>query len=386
MAIRVFIAEPQALRRSGLLSCLAGASDLKCVGQVGAHDQLRTAIRTAKADVIILSDELIQQDHGGLIEALRAVEPTPAILVLLSETDTAAAKQYLQSGVAGLLADDEADPETLIKAVRRVAAGEVSLSSAFITEVLSPPHRGKGTRGHPVDLLTPREMTVFRLTGEGLESKEIASRLSLSPRTVDVHRANIRNKLHLRGAHELMRYAMEWLQNRRQAELLGQFAQESRPVLLVEDDEVDILSVQRAFEQLGAAKALAVARSGDEALAYLRSGNKPMPTLILLDLKLPRMSGWEMLTEMRHDAGLSTIPVVVLTSSRQEEDIVRMYRFGLAGYLVKPSTSAEFMDMFRTLAQYWAINVRPPAPVATPPSSGHGHARSRRDHSSRESA
>lgn len=343
------------------MRCLAGVAGLKCVGETGLPNQILAAVLRLKVDVLVLSGELVQQEANDLLERLTATDRGPAILVLASNNDASEADRFLQRGALGFLAEADADASTLVNAVRRVAEGEVALSPKLFTEVLSNRRRSKLPVGNPVELLSPRELEVFHLTGAGLEAKQIAQRLSLSARTVDVHRANIRNKLGLRGIHELMRYAMHWTEDHRQGDLLRRFSQGKRPMLLVEDDEVDVLSVQRALEELRIGGSLVVARTGEEGLAYLRSSQNPRPCLILLDLSMPRMNGHEFLAELRQDPALASLPVVVLTSSQQEEDNSRMYALGLAGYLLKPTTSAEFLEMFRTLVQYWAINEPPPA-------------------------
>ena len=116
-------------------------------------------------------------------------------------------------------------------------------------------------------------------------------------------------------------------------------------ILLVEDDEVDIQAVKRAFKQHRVANALHVARDGEQALAYLRREGEyagaeeaPRPSLILLDLRMPRMDGLELLEILKADPDFRIIPVVVFTSSRDEADIVDSFENGASSYLVKPVT------------------------------------------------
>ena len=132
-------------------------------------------------------------------------------------------------------------------------------------------------------------------------------------------------------------------------------------ILLVEDDPDDVFFLQRAFAKVGRADDLRVVRDGEEAVAYLSGEGAfadrkffPPPSLILLDLKLPRKSGFEVLEWCRRRAGLSRIPVVVLTSSQSEADVARAYDLGANSYLVKPIDAAAQAEMVKALCVFWA--------------------------------
>ena len=127
-------------------------------------------------------------------------------------------------------------------------------------------------------------------------------------------------------------------------------------ILLVEDDEVDVMNVKRAFEKSHITNPLYVAESGLEALEKLRSGEVPKARrLILLDLNMPRMNGIEFLRELRKDPDLSPTPVVVLTTSNDDRDKVEAYNLNVAGYLLKPVTFSNFCDVMVTLNKYWTL-------------------------------
>jgi len=127
-------------------------------------------------------------------------------------------------------------------------------------------------------------------------------------------------------------------------------------ILLVEDDEVDVMNVQRAFERNHMTSALFVAGNGIEALEMLRSNRIPKQRrLILLDLNMPKMNGIEFLEELRADPELSSTPVVVLTTSNDDQDKLDAFNFNVAGYLLKPVTFNAFCDKMATLDRYWAL-------------------------------
>ena len=134
-----------------------------------------------------------------------------------------------------------------------------------------------------------------------------------------------------------------------------------RPILLVEDDEVDILTVKRALRDLKVDNDLLLAGNGEEAIALLRGGESPRPALILLDLNMPRMDGFEFLRTAREGALVDGIPVVVLTTSRQDQDIFEGFKLNVAGYMVKPVDYRKFVEMMQAIDLYWTLSELPQA-------------------------
>ena len=127
-------------------------------------------------------------------------------------------------------------------------------------------------------------------------------------------------------------------------------------ILLVEDDEVDVMNVQRAFKKNNIANPLTIAGNGLDALEKLRSGEVPRDRrIILLDLNMPKMNGIEFLRELRADPVLSMTPVVVLTTSNDDRDKIEAYHLNVAGYLLKPVTFTNFCEVMATLNKYWAL-------------------------------
>ena len=127
-------------------------------------------------------------------------------------------------------------------------------------------------------------------------------------------------------------------------------------ILLVEDDQVDVMNVKRAFEKNRIVNPLFVAGDGLEGLQMLRDGTVPdTRRLILLDLNMPRMNGIEFLREVRRDAELQHTPVVVLTTSNDERDKIEAYNLNVAGYLLKPVTFINFVEVMAALNKYWSL-------------------------------
>ncbi len=127
-------------------------------------------------------------------------------------------------------------------------------------------------------------------------------------------------------------------------------------ILLVEDDEVDVMTVKRAFQKANITNPLFVACNGLEALEILRKEElPPQRRLILLDVNMPKMNGIEFLREVRADPKLQTVSVVVLTTSNEERDRIEAFKLNVAGYLLKPVTFQQFAEVMSTINKYWAL-------------------------------
>ena len=143
---------------------------------------------------------------------------------------------------------------------------------------------------------------------------------------------------------------------------------QDEPILLVEDDRVDAMTVKRAMHDLKIGNPVVHVINGEEALTYLKDTAKPRPCLILLDVNMPRMNGIELLQEVKTDRNLKTIPVVMLTTSTNDRDIIRSFHLSAAGYMIKPVDYKQFVETIRTIDAYWRLSRR--AGVCSSPACG----------------
>ena len=132
-----------------------------------------------------------------------------------------------------------------------------------------------------------------------------------------------------------------------------------KPILLVEDDRVDVMTVQRALKEISVTNRLEIAGDGEEALAFLRNPKNESPCIILLDVNMPRMNGIEFLREVKQDKALKRIPVVMLTTSADEQDKFESFELGVAGYIIKPVDFYQFVEVVRTIDLYWTLSEFP---------------------------
>ncbi|SMD36003.1 Response regulator receiver domain-containing protein [Reichenbachiella faecimaris] len=128
------------------------------------------------------------------------------------------------------------------------------------------------------------------------------------------------------------------------------------PILLVEDDKVDQMTVKRILKQLNADNPITIKQNGLEALEYLNDPANDKPGLILLDLNMPKMNGIEFLKEVKKKLPLKLIPIVVMTTSREEQDRLDSFGHSAAGYMVKPVQYRHFLQVMETVYNYWLLS------------------------------
>jgi CheY-like chemotaxis protein len=133
----------------------------------------------------------------------------------------------------------------------------------------------------------------------------------------------------------------------------------SKPILLVEDDQVDAMTVKRALKEIKVSNHLDIVANGEEALSFLRNPENEKPGIILLDLNMPKMNGIEFLKIAKKDEPLKKIPVVVLTTSKAEQDKVDSFDLGVAGYMLKPVDYQKFVEVVKTIDLYWTLSELP---------------------------
>jgi CheY-like chemotaxis protein len=144
-----------------------------------------------------------------------------------------------------------------------------------------------------------------------------------------------------------------------------------RPILLVEDNPMDVDLTFEAFREHNVANPLLVCRDGEEALQFMAehgsAADALLPTLVLLDLRLPKVDGIEILRQARNHPVWRQIPVIVLTTSRENQDIAAAYELGVNSYIVKPVDFNAFAELVKTIKLYWLLTNEPPFP----PADGH---------------
>lgn len=137
-------------------------------------------------------------------------------------------------------------------------------------------------------------------------------------------------------------------------------------ILLAEDNDHDVELTLAALEEYNLANEVVIARDGVEALDYLYGRGKfaghanGLPVVVLLDLKMPKLDGLEVLRHMRTDSVLKAVPVVMITSSREEQDLIRSYELGVNAYVVKPVDFQKFVESIKQIGFFWAIINEPP--------------------------
>ena len=135
--------------------------------------------------------------------------------------------------------------------------------------------------------------------------------------------------------------------------------QDTDSILLVEDDTVDAMTVKRALKDINVANRVVHVTNGEEAWNYLNDPSNSKPFLILLDINMPKMNGIELLKVLKEDENFIRIPVVMLTTSTDDRDIIQSFRLCVAGYMIKPVAYQHFVETMRTVETYWRLSRRP---------------------------
>ena len=212
---QILVVDDHPMTRVGLLQLIQQEPDLEVCGQAGDRREALHLLSNAQVDLVIT--DITMPGGGGieLIQDIRVMHPHVPVLVVSMHDENIYAARALRAGARGYVMK-EAGAETVLEALRRVLAGKVYLSRPMEEQILQT--LGGRSTTEPqvaagVETLSDRELQVFELIGQGRNTKEIAHHLCLSPKTVDVHRARIREKLGLRSTTALFRYAVCWIES-----------------------------------------------------------------------------------------------------------------------------------------------------------------------------
>ena len=210
-ARRVLIVDDHPMMRTGLAQLIDNENDLKVCAEADNAGQAINAVAKQKFDLVLVDISLPDKNGLELIKDIRTLKPDLPILVVSMHDELIYAERVLRAGARGYIMKQEGGQKFLL-AIRQVLAGKIFVSEKMSARILEN-FSGKPSEpsGSPVKRLSDREFEVFQLIGQGIGTREIAGRLHLSVKTVEVHRANIKEKLSLTTATELVRYAVRWL-------------------------------------------------------------------------------------------------------------------------------------------------------------------------------
>jgi DNA-binding NarL/FixJ family response regulator len=212
---QVFLVDDHPILRQGWKELLKSTGELECCGEAEDAPEALRRILDSEPDLVILDITLKKGDGLELIKQLRAQECRSRLLVCSMHDETLYAERALHAGARGYVSK-EATADDLLAAIRKVLAGKVWLSESMSQRVLRRIADGdQALEKSPIDQLSDRELEVLGLIGQGLSTREIAENLNLSVKTIDTYRENLKAKLNLPSANELIRYAVVWTQQSR---------------------------------------------------------------------------------------------------------------------------------------------------------------------------
>jgi DNA-binding NarL/FixJ family response regulator len=207
---RILLVDDHPMMRQGLAALIGSEPDLEICGEAENAAKAMSALAAHPIDLVLLDLTLPDKNGVEVIKDIRALHPAVRVLVVSMHDEAIYAERVLRAGACGYIMKQEGGPK-LLQAIREVLAGQISVSekvSARILELFS----GRGSGASPMEKLTDREFEVFQLIGQGLATRQIADKLHLSVKTVEVHRLHIKEKLAVTSAPELVRFAVRWVE------------------------------------------------------------------------------------------------------------------------------------------------------------------------------
>lgn len=210
---RILIVDDHPMMRQGLAQLLGAEQDLTVCGEAENAGAALDAVRALKPDLVLADISLPGKNGLELIKDFQVLQPGLPVLIISMHDESLFAERVLRAGGRGYIMKQEGGKK-LMQAIRQVLEGKIYVSekiSGGILEALSGSHAS--TEGSTMEKLTDRELEVFQLIGQGKGTRDIAEKLHLSVKTIDVHRANIKTKLKLNSASELVRYAVRWAES-----------------------------------------------------------------------------------------------------------------------------------------------------------------------------
>jgi DNA-binding NarL/FixJ family response regulator len=211
---RIMIVDDHPMMRQGLALLIENEPDLMVCCEAARAGAALEAVQRGKPDLALVDITLPDKSGLELIKDLQAIEPELPILVISMHDEALYADRVLRAGGRGYIMKQEGGKK-LMEAIRRVLEGQIYVSEKMSARILESFSRRREDSKSPIEKLTDREFEIFRLIGEGLSTKEIAAKLHISTKTVEVHRVNMKEKLAVLTAPELIRYAVRWIEAQR---------------------------------------------------------------------------------------------------------------------------------------------------------------------------
>lgn len=211
MKHKIYILDDHPIVIEGLTKVINGQEDMQVIGSSDDATTALTQIAKLKPDLVVLDITLKDRSGVDMIKKIKAAVPTTQVLAYSMHDENVYAERCLRAGAMGYLMKGEGGAR-VVQGIKQILGGSFCFSANLIGSIVSGGGPRTGSRGEPGRLLSDRQLEVFEMVGRGFDSHEIAEKLSLSAKTVDAHKANIRQKLGLASARELLMEAVRWVE------------------------------------------------------------------------------------------------------------------------------------------------------------------------------
>ncbi len=208
---KIVIVDDHPMFREGIAQFINRERDLEVAGEASSADEAMTLLENAEPDLMVVDITLKSSNGLDLIKNLKSRYENLKVLVISMHDETLYAERALRAGARGYIMKQEV-AQNIMTAIRRILDGKVYLSEAMMEKMLEKKIQGVPSEKSAVSLLSDRELEVFQFIGEGVPTSDIAKNLHLSVKTIETYRANIKTKLNLKNNTELVRHAIQWVQ------------------------------------------------------------------------------------------------------------------------------------------------------------------------------
>lgn len=212
---RIILVDDHPVVREGIRSVVVQETDMEVCGEAESASEALKVIQETRPDVAVVDLSLKESSGLELIKDIRLRHPSLLVLVLSMRDESFYAERVLRAGARGYVVKDEGC-RVVVDAIRKIIKGQIYLSDQIASKMIGAFASGAKPGASSVEQLTDRELQVFELIGKGVPTREIAAKLHLSVKTIDAHRENIKRKMQIDGATELLKQAIEWLRQQDQ--------------------------------------------------------------------------------------------------------------------------------------------------------------------------
>lgn len=364
--VDVIVVDDHPFFREGITTWISRQKELRFCGAADSTESAYALIISAKPHLMLLDLQLPDGDGLELLRRIKDLKAKPRVIVLSHKDQTIFAERALNAGAAGYVLKDEAS-DTMLTAIHSVLGGGIHLSPEMNRRLFKSRDVTTQAPADKMRALYNRELQVLEYLGRGRTTKEIALLFGLSAKTVESYRESLKRKLEVPDGVTLVRLATIWQQEGHWGLPVPEIptprsaGSALRPIVVVDDDDDDLTALRRTLMKGGLSNPLIAFQDSEEVSKYLVGSLNPanpesLPVVVFTDLRMPNMTGIELVAWARADRRFDPVRFVVLSSSREAADQEACKAAGADDYLVKfpqPDVFSQLVSVANAEPRRW---------------------------------